>query len=113
MEQLEKSIIEKLHLPTSDNKKNQENCRYVDAHPRNRSKLSQWADRLATNERSLGRLIERETCLSFGRWRQQLIIALSQKAEGRLVQAITGHLGYASVNALITMFKKAQGKSPT
>lgn len=114
LEQLEKSAIEKLNLPTSDNKKIRKIVDTLLAHPHDRSTLSQWAERLATNERSLGRLIEKETGLSFGRWRQQLylMIALSQLAEGQSVQAIAGHLGYASVNAFITMFKKALGKSP-
>jgi len=115
LEQLEKSTIEKLYLPTSENKKIRKIVDTLIAHPHDRSTLRQWAARLATNERSLGRLIERETGLSFGRWRQQLhlMLALSQLAEGRPVQAIAGHLGYASVNAFITMFKKALGKSPT
>lgn len=53
--------------------------------------------------------------LSFGRWRQQLhlMIALSKLAEGQSVQNVAGILGYDSVNAFITMFKKSLGKSPT
>jgi len=41
------------------------------------------------------------------------MIALSQLAEGVAVQRVAGILGYDSVNAFITMFKKALGKSPT
>ncbi|MGP3372540.1 helix-turn-helix domain-containing protein, partial [Escherichia coli] len=85
------------------------------ADPSDRTTLRQWAARLATSERSLARLVENATGLSFGRWRQQLhlMIALSQLAEGKSVQSVAGNLGYDSVNAFITMFKKALGKSPT
>jgi AraC-like DNA-binding protein len=77
--------------------------------------LREGATRLATSERTLARLVESTTGLSFGRWRQQLhlMIALSQLAEGVSVQRVAGILGYDSVNAFITMFKKALGKSPT
>jgi len=57
------------------------------------------------------------TGLSFGRcrWRQQLhlMIALSHLTEGLSVQSVTGILGYDSVSAFISMFRKAQGKLPT
>lgn len=50
-----------------------------------------------------------------GRWRQQLhlIVALRQLAAGTSVQQVAGNLGYDSVTAFITMFKKALGHSPT
>ncbi|HID9099227.1 TPA: helix-turn-helix domain-containing protein, partial [Klebsiella variicola] len=53
--------------------------------------------------------------MSFGRWRQQLhlMIALSHLSEGQPVQRVAGTLGYDSVSAFITMFRKALGKSPT
>ena len=56
----------------------------------------------------------RETGLSFGRWRQQLhlIVALRELSAGASVQRISGDLGYESVTAFITMFKKALGKPP-
>ena len=77
--------------------------------------LQQWAARLATIERSLGRVVQSATGMSFGRWRQQLhlMIALNHLAEGQSVQRVSGTLGYDSVSAFITMFKKAFGKSPT
>ncbi|WP_425611679.1 helix-turn-helix domain-containing protein [Xanthomonas citri] len=66
------------------------------------------------SDRSLARLVQRETGLSFGRWRQQwhLIVALRQLTEGAAVQQVAGNLGYDSVTAFITMFKKMLGKPP-
>jgi len=53
--------------------------------------------------------------MSFGRWRQQLhlMIALSHLAEGKSVQSVAGTVGYDSVSAFITRFRKVLGKSPT
>jgi AraC-like DNA-binding protein len=41
-----------------------------------------------------------------------LIVALHQLASGATVQQVAGNLGYDSVTAFITMFKKALGKPP-
>jgi len=69
---------------------------------------------VAMSERSLARLLSRETGLTFGRWRQQLhlIVALRELASGQTVQNVAFELGYESVNAFITMFKKALGSTP-
>lgn len=82
--------------------------------PADRSTLSDWARRVAMSERSLARLMVRETGLTFGRWRQQLhlVIALRELAGGASVQRVAAQLGYESVNAFITMFRKALGSTP-
>jgi AraC-like DNA-binding protein len=78
------------------------------SNPEDRSTFKTWAKRLALSERSLARLMLRETGLTFGRWRQQLhlILALQALASGVSVQNVAANLGYESVNAFITMFKK-------
>ncbi|WP_236079167.1 AraC family transcriptional regulator [Paraburkholderia nemoris] len=115
LEHLASATIEKLHLPTSDNPKIRQISDALIADPSDRTTLRQWSEKLATSERSLARLVENSTGLTFGRWRRQLhlMIALSQLAEGHSVQNVAGNLGYESVNAFITMFTKALGKSPT
>lgn len=115
LEQLSDAPIEQLHLPMSSHPKIRRISDTLIADPGDRTTLRQWADILAMSERSLARLVENATGLTFGRWRQQLhlMIALSQLAEGHSVQNVAGNLGYDSVNAFITMFKKALGKSPT
>ena len=66
------------------------------------------------SERTLLRLISRETGMSFGRWRQQLGVVLAVKwlAGGRSIQQVTCDLGYESVPSFVTMFRKALGTSP-
>jgi len=82
--------------------------------PAQRRTLAQWAGSLAMSERTLARLVIRETGMSFGRWRRQLhlLVALRQLAGGAQVQQISDMLGYGSATAFITMFKKASGMTP-
>jgi AraC-like DNA-binding protein len=66
------------------------------------------------SERTLFRMILKDTGMSFGRWRQQfhIMLALERLAEGDSVQAVAFDLGYESASAFITMFKKALGQPP-
>lgn len=115
LEQLAEAPIQQLHLPISPAPAIRRMLDALSATPSDRTTLSQWAARLAMSDRTLARLVVRETGLTFGRWRQQLhlIIALQQLADRTSVQQVAGLLGYDSVTAFITMFKKALGNSPT
>jgi AraC-like DNA-binding protein len=106
--------VERFHLPVSDHPKICQIADALAADPRDRSTLAQWAARVAVSERTLARMIVQETGLSFGRWRQQLhlLVALRELANGASVQRVSSDLGYESVTAFITMFKKALGQSP-
>ena len=66
------------------------------------------------SERTLLRLVKQDTGLSFARWRQQvqLLHALLQLAAGKSVQQVSMDLGYESVSAFITVFKKRLGTTP-
>lgn len=114
LELLVAAPVERLHLPISDHPKIRRMARALAKDPSDRTSLAQWAQRLAMSERSLARLVSNETGLTFGRWRQQLhiLVALRQLAEGATVQQVGGNLGYDSVTAFITMFKKALGQPP-
>lgn len=107
--------VKALHLPVSEHPKIRKMAEALFNEPDDRRTLKQWAAHLAISERSLARRIKEATGMSFGRWRQQLhlMIALSHLAEGQSVQRVAGMLGYDSVSAFITMFRKALGKSPT
>lgn len=115
LEQLPDAPVQALHLPVSDDPAIRQLTSALFNDPADRSTLKQWADRLATSERSLARRVKNMTGMSFGRWRQQLhlMIALGHLAEGESVQNVAGSLGYDSVSAFIIMFRKALGKSPT
>lgn len=82
--------------------------------PSDRKTAAQWAKIMGMSERTLERLIIKETGLTFRHWRQQfhIIIALQRLEEGASVQQTAWDLGYESVAAFITMFKKRLGKPP-
>lgn len=82
--------------------------------PNNRKTLPQWAEQFALTERTLARLIKKETGMTFGKWRMQLHIIMSLQAlsDNQSVQQVSELLGYESVSAFITMFKKVMEKSP-
>ncbi|MDH7794605.1 MULTISPECIES: helix-turn-helix transcriptional regulator [unclassified Beijerinckia] len=105
---------EDFHLPVSSHPKIRRIAEALDVDPGDRSTLTQWAARVAVSERSLARLMVQETGLTFGRWRQQfhLMLALREIAAGASVQSVSEMLGYESVTAFITMFKKALGQTP-
>ena len=103
------------NLPLPDHPKLRQIVDTVMADPSDRTTLPEWSSRLAISERTLSRLIVKETGMSFGRWRQQMhaLIALRLLAAGASVQNTAQCLGYNSVNAFITMFKKSLGASPS
>ncbi|MGO1625633.1 MAG: AraC family transcriptional regulator [Halomonadaceae bacterium] len=114
LEQLPLAPVQQLHFPVPEHPKIRRLTEALEQDPADRTTAAQWAIRLAMSERSLARLVQRETGLTFGRWRQQLhlVVALRQLAAGTTVQRVAGNLGYGSATAFITMFKKALGKPP-
>jgi AraC-like DNA-binding protein len=112
--ELPRMPVQQLHLPISSEPRLRLISEALAENPADRSTLSEWAKRVAMSESSLARLVVKETGLSFGRWRQQLhlIVALRELASGASVQQVSGDLGYESVTAFITMFRKALGKPP-
>ncbi|RWR27423.1 AraC family transcriptional regulator [Sinirhodobacter populi] len=114
LEQLEAMPRTRFGLPVSLHPKLKAIVETLTNNPADRSTLTQWAVRAAMSERTLARLIIRETGMTFGRWRQQLriLISLRQLAEGKTVLQVSDDLGYVSTTAFITMFKKALGTTP-
>ena len=76
--------------------------------------LEEWGKFAGATGRTLTRLFTRETGMSFRQWRQQarLLEALRQLAGGETVSAVALNLGYESVSAFISMFRKALGTTP-
>lgn len=66
------------------------------------------------SRRTLERLFQKETGMSFGRWRQQLrlLCALRRLAAGVPVTTAALDVGYESTSAFIEMFRRALGTTP-
>ncbi|MET1025627.1 MAG: helix-turn-helix transcriptional regulator [Dongiaceae bacterium] len=114
LDQLAQMPREQLHLPISSDRRLRRMTDVLTRDPGDRSTIAEWGARLAMSERTLARLVVSETGMTFGRWRRQLhlIMALQRLSAGASVQEVSEYLGYESVSAFITMFKKAVGKPP-
>jgi AraC-like DNA-binding protein len=75
---------------------------------------SQLARRSGASRRTLERLFQSETGLSFGLWRQKarLLESLRLLSEGKSVTDAALDSGYAGVSAYIAAFKKTFGCTP-
>lgn len=102
---------EGVNLPVPDHPKIQAIVEILSEQPDDNRTIAQWASHIALSERSLARLLLKETGLTFSQWRKQLqlMIALRELTSGRPVHQIAEILGYESITALITMLKKAFG----
>lgn len=114
LEELGRMQVEQLYFPISAHPKLRRLADELIRNPADRRTAREWAAWLAVSERTLARLVVNETGMSFGRWRQQLqiIVALRWLYAGVQVQRIALDLGYESVSAFITMFRKTLGTSP-
>jgi len=114
IEQMEQAPSEQLYLPLPASTQLRAIARQLAQAPDNRSTMAEWAKQVAMSERSLARLVKRETGLTFGQWRKQwqIIVALQSLAEGESVQRTAEALGYESVSSFISMFRKTLGASP-
>ncbi|QQB37415.1 helix-turn-helix transcriptional regulator [Achromobacter deleyi] len=114
VEQLAQMPTEQLHLPLSEHPRLREIATALHADPADRSTVAEWGRRLAMSERTLARLVRQEVGMSFGRWRQQMhiVMALQRLSSGVSVQRTAEDLGYESVSAFITMFRKTLGQTP-
>lgn len=76
--------------------------------------LGQWAERLGMSEKTLMRLFQRETGLSFRGWRQRarLLSSLRTLEAGDSVTRAALSCGYDSTSAFIAAFKGLFGYTP-
>ncbi len=103
-----------LGLPFPTDPRFAELCRgFVEA-PSPRARIDDWADALAMSRRTFTRAFRRETGVSLSTWRQQccLFAALPRLARGEPVTSVAFDLGYDSVAAFTTMFKRMLGAPP-
>lgn len=115
LDELRAAPLEPIHLPMPTDRRLQRLTEAMIAEPGLRFTIDEWGARVGASNRTLSRLFQRETGMSFLRWRQQLHIgvALQRLAAGQLVTVIAGDLGYESVSAFIAMFRRMLGTTPT
>ena len=104
-----------LSLPQPDDQRIARICSSLQANPSDNSTLAYWAAQLGLDGKTIQRLFQRQTGMSFGQWRQQarLLLALERLAQREKVIEIAAELGYESPSAFAHMFKKQFGKTPS
>ncbi len=106
---------EPLNLPMPSDQRLRDLCRVLQAKPDTDLSLDAAASRTGMSRRSFMRHFERETGMTYGRWRQQarLLAALPVLAEGRPVVTVALDCGYQSASAFAATFKRSMGRSPS
>ncbi|MDR7034806.1 helix-turn-helix transcriptional regulator [Mesorhizobium sp. BE184] len=89
-------------------------CRRFVASPSPHATIHEWAEAVGMSRRTFTRVFHRQTGLSLSTWRQQALLfaALPRLADGEPVTRVALDLGYDSVPAFTTMFKRMLGTSP-
>jgi AraC-like DNA-binding protein len=89
-------------------------CRRFVAAPSPHATIDEWADAAGMSRRTFTRLFHRQTGLSLSTWRRQacLFAALPRLADGEPITRVALDLGYDSVPAFTTMFRRMLGTSP-
>ncbi len=90
-------------------------CEALQREPGLTRTLQSWGEEVGASARTLARLFQKETGLTFGRWRQQarLLEALGRLALGQSVTTVALDLGYDSPSAFTSMFRRALGTTPS
>ena len=114
LDEIASARVEDLHLPMPSDSRLRRIVEQMIDSPADRGTMDVWARRAGLSERTLARLITRETGMSFSGWRQQLGVMLAVKwlAGGASIQKVANELGYESIPSFVTMFRKAIGVSP-
>lgn len=83
--------------------------------PGNQRTLQQICKNAGAGKRTIERLFQKETGMTFGKWRQQLRLmqAMRLLAEGAKVTHAALEAGYSTPSAFISMFRKTLGTTPT
>jgi AraC-like DNA-binding protein/quercetin dioxygenase-like cupin family protein len=103
-----------LGLPLPTEPRLAELCRRFVEAPSPRARIDDWADALAMSRRTFTRAFRQQTGVSLSTWRQQccLFAALPRLSRGEAVTSVALDLGYDSVAAFTTMFKRMLGAPP-
>jgi len=102
-------------LPTGHSPRLARLCARILADPADGRGLEAWGHEVGASARTLARLFQAETGMSFHLWRQQarLLLALPRLAAGEPVTSVALDLGYASPGAFAAMFRRCTGTTPS
>jgi AraC-like DNA-binding protein len=89
-------------------------CSRLLSQPGDDTSLAAWSRHCGASERTLARLFKQQVGCTFQEWRQRVRIshAIERLRQGDSVTTIALDLGYHSISAFSTMFKRQAGLSP-
>lgn len=89
-------------------------CRQLQDTPEDNRTLAEWGEALGASEKTLRRILLRETGLTFRIWRQRLRLlgALEALGQGAAVTQVALNAGYQSTSAFIAAFREHFGVTP-
>lgn len=84
------------------------------AQPADRTSLEEWALSLEVSSKTLARIFQNETGVSFHSWRQMVRVqsALEQLSNGSSVALVARSLGYAQTSTFIDAFRRVLDVTP-
>jgi len=114
LDEIDPTPVAPLHLPLPADPRLRRVADALLARPDLELGAAGWARLAGASPRTLARLFQRETGMSFGAWRRQLRLldALERLAAGESVTAVALSLGYAGPSAFIAMFRRQLGTTP-
>ncbi|WP_422211589.1 AraC family transcriptional regulator [Pseudomonas sp.] len=114
LDQLAMATEQQLMLPLPQDPRLRALCSHLQAQPDVSTSLSAWARQAGVSEKTLSRLFQRETGLSFRLWRQRmrLLSALPALERGERVTDVALACGYDSLSAFIAAFGQQFGLPP-
>lgn len=113
-EEIHRANLLSIQIPWPKDKRLLKICQQLLHSPNHSKDLTDWADDIGTSSRTLMRMFQKETGLSYRAWIQQMHIAhaLSKISNGESIAQISEALGYTNPSAFSAMFKRHLGKTP-
>jgi AraC-like DNA-binding protein/quercetin dioxygenase-like cupin family protein len=114
LDQIEAMNIVPLALPLLRDARAARVAELLRADPSDSRTLEQWGSTVGASSRSLERLFQRDTQMSFSRWRIQLrlMTSLELLGENRPVTEVALAVGYEDTSAFIAAFRRYFGVTP-
>jgi AraC-like DNA-binding protein len=103
-----------LHVPEPRDRRALRIVKALRDDPSDQRPLGELSRRAGASKRTIERIFQAETGMSFSRWRQQLrfVHALRLLAAGAKVTAVALDVGYESPSAFVSAFRRVLGATP-
>lgn len=104
-----------LHLPGSGDPRLARAMTHLLDRPRDAGNLARLAADVGSSERTLSRLFQNETGMSWRAWRDRMrfVLALEGLQLGRSSTDLAASLGYSSPSAFVAAFRRQSGMTPS